>query len=81
MSKGSMLKLAERNGRGQSGLAAALPVQLHSQLVMSSSLVDPATAQRENWSEGLVNPIGGPPTRSVRPSSRATELRDAQKHC
>jgi hypothetical protein len=31
MSKGSMLKLFELNGRGQSGLAAALPGQLHSQ--------------------------------------------------
>jgi hypothetical protein len=30
MSKGSMLKLIEANGRGQPGLAAALPGQLHS---------------------------------------------------
>jgi hypothetical protein len=60
MSKGSMLKLIERNGRGQSGLAAALPEQLHSQSRMSSSLDDPATAQRDNWSEGLAKLIGGP---------------------
>ena len=31
MSKRRMLKLAENNGRGRSGLAAALPGQLHSQ--------------------------------------------------
>ena len=31
MSKGSMLKLFELYGRGRSGLAVALPGQLHSQ--------------------------------------------------
>jgi hypothetical protein len=80
MSKGSMLKLFETNGRGQSGQAAALPGQLHSQSGYLSSLDEPATAQTENWSEGLVKLIGGPLTRSVRPSSRATNI-GAQKHC
>jgi hypothetical protein len=60
MSKRCILKLFEKNGRGKSGLAYALPGQLHSQ----SACLLPWTIQQppvqQPWSEGLVKLIGGP---------------------
>ena len=47
MSKRRMLKLFEKNGRGRSGLAAALPVQPHSQSA-SLFLDESATALYRN---------------------------------
>jgi hypothetical protein len=69
---GSMLKLIETIGRGQSGLAAALPGQLHSQ----SGCLLLWTTQQPNSTGTLVIGAGETdwwtPTTSVRPSSRAT---------
>jgi hypothetical protein len=59
MSKRRILELFETNGRGQSGLAAALPGQLHSQ---SACLVPTRSSNRpaqQHWSEELVKLIGG----------------------
>lgn len=71
MSKRRMLKLFELNGRGRSGLAAALPGQFHSQ---SGSLL-PWTSQQPPCTGTQVRGAGETDwwtsTRSVRPSSRA----------
>jgi len=70
MAKRSMLRLFESNGRGRSGLAVALPGQLHSQ---SGSLL-PWTTQQPPSTGILVRGAGETnwwtSTRSVRPSSR-----------
>ena len=75
MSKGSMLKLIETNGRGQSGLAAALPVQLHSSsgcLLLWTNQLPPCTRTQVR---GAGETDGWTPTRSVRPSSRVRRAR------
>jgi hypothetical protein len=79
MSKGSMLKLSETNGRGQSGQAVALPGQLHSRsgcLLLWTTQQPPCTGTQVR---GAGETDWWTPTRSVRPSSRAfvrAEARD-----
>ena len=61
MSKRSMLKLFEENGRGRPSRAVALPGQLHSQPGSLATLDDPETALRQDRrSEDLVKLTGGP---------------------
>jgi len=78
MSKGSMLGLFELNGRGRSGMAVALPGQLHSQ---SGSLL-PWTIEQPPCTgtqvRGARETDWWTPTRSVRPSSRASKRAEAR---
>jgi hypothetical protein len=78
MSKRSMLKLFESNGRGRPCLVVALPGQLHSQ---SGSLL-PWTTQQPPSTGTLVRGAGETDwwtsTRSVRPSSHAGQKRRAE---
>jgi len=78
MSTGSMLKLFEVNGRERSGLAAALPGQLHSQsgcLLLWTNQRPPCTATQVR---GAGETDWWTPARSVRPSSRAFERAEAR---
>jgi len=79
MSKRCILKLVETNGRGRSGLAAALPGQLHSH----SGCLLPWTNQQPPSTATLVRGAGETDwwtsTRSVRPSSHAAKS-GAPKH-
>jgi hypothetical protein len=79
MSKRSMLKLFEENGRGRAVKLAALPGQLHSQ----PGCLLPWTIQQppcvETRSEGLVKLTGGPlPDPLGHPAASAQA--GAQKH-
>jgi hypothetical protein len=78
MSKGSMLKLFELNGRGQSMTAVALPGQPHSQsgrlLLWTIQSNRPVQEPRP---EGLVKLIGGP---RPGPLGHPAALSGAQKH-
>jgi hypothetical protein len=73
MSKRRMLMLFERNGRGRSGLAAALPGQHHSRsgsLLSWTNQQPPCTGTQVRGSEET---DWWTSTRSVRPSSRAVD--------
>jgi hypothetical protein len=79
MSKGSMLKLFELNGRGRSGMAVALPGQLHSQsgrLLLWTIQQPPCTGTQ---ARGAGETDWWTPTRSVRPSSRAFGRAEARE--
>ena len=77
MSKGSMLKLVELNGRGQSIAAVALPGQLHSQSDVFYSGRSSNRPVQELRSEGLVKLIGGP---RPGPLGHPAASQGAQKH-
>ena len=80
MSKGSMLKLFELNGRGQSITAVALPGQPHSQsgcLLLWTIQQPPCTGTQ---ARGAGETDWWTPTRSVRPSSRAFGARRSTGH-